>query len=238
MADRATAGIRAPRPRRSRRSSRAAHSQNHRSLFSCSALPGGSAVTVEPGGQIELSSAPYYSARELCDYLAADQAVLADLLSSRSILMSSEAADTRRPAQRLLQSPRYCAMESRFTGIGPFGKLMMCNTAATQISVDAGADPVAVEKRWHLLRAIGPALIAAFACSPRLYGVPDGQWASQRMRTWLELDSSRTTGTPQLRTTQAGRWMCRCCASATTERLDSAATVQLSRTGSTAQWTT
>ncbi len=61
---------------------------------------------------------PYYSARELCDYLAADQAVLADLLSSQSILMSSEAADTRRPAQRLLQSPRYCAMESHFTGIG------------------------------------------------------------------------------------------------------------------------
>lgn len=59
-------------------------------------LPGGSVVTVEPGGQIELSSAPYYSARELCDYLAADQAVLADLLSSQSILMSSEAADTRR----------------------------------------------------------------------------------------------------------------------------------------------
>ncbi|MEN0135735.1 MAG: ergothioneine biosynthesis glutamate--cysteine ligase EgtA [Rhodococcus sp. (in: high G+C Gram-positive bacteria)] len=159
-------------------------------------LPGGSAVTVEPGGQIELSSAPYHSARELCDYLAADQAVLADLLSSNSILMSAEAADTRRPAQRLLQSPRYCAMESRFTGIGPFGKLMMCNTAATQISVDAGADPVAVEKRWHLLHAVGPALIAAFACSPRLYGVPDGQWASQRMRTWLELDSPRTTGTP------------------------------------------
>ncbi|MFC0448336.1 ergothioneine biosynthesis glutamate--cysteine ligase EgtA [Rhodococcus jostii] len=159
-------------------------------------LPGGSAVTVEPGGQIELSSAPYRSARELCDYLAADQAVLADLLSSRSIFMSSEAADTRRPAQRVLQSPRYCAMESRFVGIGPFGKLMMCNTAATQISVDAGTDPAAVEKRWNLLHAIGPALIAAFACSPRLHGVPDGQWASQRMRTWLELDSPRTTGTP------------------------------------------
>ncbi|MBC2642953.1 MULTISPECIES: ergothioneine biosynthesis glutamate--cysteine ligase EgtA [unclassified Rhodococcus (in: high G+C Gram-positive bacteria)] len=159
-------------------------------------LPGGSAVTVEPGGQIELSSAPYHSARELCDYLVADQEVLAGLLSSRSILMASEAADTRRPAQRLLQSPRYCAMESRFAGIGPFGKLMMCNTAATQVSVDAGADPAAVERRWNLLHAIGPALIAAFACSPRLYGVPDGQWASQRMRTWLELDSPRTTGTP------------------------------------------
>ncbi|AOW91862.1 ergothioneine biosynthesis glutamate--cysteine ligase EgtA [Rhodococcus sp. WMMA185] len=159
-------------------------------------LPGGSAVTVEPGGQIELSSAPWRSARELCDYLAADRAVLADLLSSESIFMASEAADSRRPAHRLLQSPRYCAMEERFAGIGPFGKLMMCNTAATQISVDAGADAAAVEQRWRLLHAIGPALVAAFACSTRLFGIPDGEWASQRMRTWLELDASRTVGPP------------------------------------------
>ncbi|MCQ4118300.1 ergothioneine biosynthesis glutamate--cysteine ligase EgtA [Rhodococcus tibetensis] len=168
-------------------------------------LPGGSAVSVEPGGQIELSSAPCRSARELCDYLSADHAVLTDLLSSRAILMSSEAADTRRPPQRLLQSPRYRAMESRFSGIGPYGKLMMCNTAATQISVDAGADAAAVEQRWHLLHAVGPALIAAFACSPRLYGVPDGHWASQRMRTWLELDSPRTTGTR--RSGDYARWV-------------------------------
>ncbi|WP_072689505.1 ergothioneine biosynthesis glutamate--cysteine ligase EgtA [Rhodococcus marinonascens] len=160
-------------------------------------LPGGSAVTVEPGGQIELSSAPCRSARELCDYLAADHAVLAGLLSSKSILMASEAADGRRPAQRLLQSPRYSAMESRFARIGPFGKLMMCNTAATQISVDAGADAAAVEERWRLLYTIGPALVAAFACSTRLFGIPDGQWASQRMRTWLELDAPRTAGTPR-----------------------------------------
>ncbi|MFZ2176425.1 MAG: ergothioneine biosynthesis glutamate--cysteine ligase EgtA [Rhodococcus sp. (in: high G+C Gram-positive bacteria)] len=167
-------------------------------------LPGGSAVTVEPGGQIELSSAPCHSARELCDYLTADQVVLSDLLSSRSISMLSDAADTRRPPQRLLQSPRYCAMESRFVGIGPFGQLMMCNTAATQISVDAGADADAVALRWDVLHAIGPALVAAFACSPRLYGVPDGQWASQRMRTWLELDTPRTTGV--LHSADYARW--------------------------------
>ncbi|MEV0945509.1 ergothioneine biosynthesis glutamate--cysteine ligase EgtA [Rhodococcus sp. NPDC049939] len=159
-------------------------------------LPGGSAVTVEPGGQIELSSAPYRSARELCDYLVADHAVLADLLSSQSILMTSAAADDSRPAQRLMQSPRYQVMESHFEEIGPFGKLMMCNTAATQISVDAGVDAAAVEERWRLLYAIGPTMVAAFACSRQLFGIPEGQWASQRMRTWLELDAPRTIGTP------------------------------------------
>src|SRR5690606_34317074 len=42
------------------------------------------------------------------------------------------------------------------------------------------------------LYAIGPALLAAFACSPELRGAPAGEWASQRMRTWLRLDHSRT----------------------------------------------
>lgn len=157
-------------------------------------LPGGSFVTVEPGGQVELSSAPRRSARELCDDLSADFRTLRSVLATRSIFLDDSAADIARPAERLLDSPRYCAMESRFAGIGPYGKLMMCNTAATQVSVDAGVDAQAVEDRWTLLHDMGPALIAAFACSPRLYGAPEGAWASQRMRTWLELDESRTTG--------------------------------------------
>ncbi len=83
-------------------------------------------------------------------------------------------------------------MERSFAGIGPYGKLMMCNTAATQVSVDAGADRAEIAARWRALYAMGPALLAAFACSPRLRGAPAGTWASQRMRTWLRLDHTRT----------------------------------------------
>ncbi|RVW02900.1 ergothioneine biosynthesis glutamate--cysteine ligase EgtA [Rhodococcus xishaensis] len=158
------------------------------------ALPAGSLVTVEPGGQIELSSVPHDSAAALCDALASDERTLCALLAKHSITTHAGAADTRREAQRLLQLPRYRAMEERFESVGPFGKLMMCNTAAVQVSVDAGADRADVARRWNLLHTIGPALIAAFACSPRLYGIPPGRWASQRMRTWLELDPPRTGG--------------------------------------------
>jgi glutamate--cysteine ligase len=69
---------------------------------------------------------------------------------------------------------------------------MMCNTAATQVSVDAGADRAEVTARWTALYTVGPALLAAFACSPALRGAPVGAWASQRMRTWLRLDHTRT----------------------------------------------
>jgi glutamate--cysteine ligase len=117
---------------------------------------------------------------------------LRDLLESRSIRTVSAAADADRRPKRVLRLPRYRAMEQTFGGIGPFGKLMMCNTAATQVSVDAGADRAEVTARWTALYTIGPALLAAFACSPALRGAPAGDWASQRMRTWMRLDHTRT----------------------------------------------
>ncbi|WP_280234593.1 glutamate-cysteine ligase family protein [Nocardia cyriacigeorgica] len=156
------------------------------------ALPGGSRVTIEPGGQIELSSAPYATAAQLGQHLAGDARLLRDRLESHCLGIVSAAADADRRARRVLRLPRYQAMERYLAGIGPFGKLMMCNTAATQVSVDAGADPAEVAARWAALYTIGPALLAAFACSPELRGAPAGEWASQRMRTWLRLDHSRT----------------------------------------------
>lgn len=155
-------------------------------------LPRGSYVTIEPGGQIEVSSAPYSSAALLCDALIDDAAYLHQLLSRRGIRVLSRAADTERPPSRVLVSSRYCAMEHLFAGIGPFGALMMNNTAATQVSVDVGADAVEVAARWQALHAIGPAVLAGFACSPQLYGAPAGRAASQRMRAWLALDPART----------------------------------------------
>ncbi|AJW40360.1 glutamate-cysteine ligase, GCS2 [Rhodococcus sp. B7740] len=155
-------------------------------------LPGGSIVTVEPGGQVELSSSPYVSVSRLAPMLDADAQRLRNILGDAGIDMASVPADTARAPERLLVLPRYCAMENRFTTIGPFGKLMMCNTAAAQVSVDAGRDRAEVAARWHMLHVIGPAFVCAFARSPELAGAPAGDWASQRMRTWLELDSSRT----------------------------------------------
>lgn len=157
------------------------------------ALPGGSKVTLEPGGQLELSSAPYADPERLCARLRSDARALRNMLEKRNIRLVSAAADTERRPRRVLRLPRYQAMEHYLAEIGPFGELMMCNTAATQVSVDAGADPAELGTRWRALYAIGPALVAAFARSPVLCGAPAGSWASQRMRTWLRLDNARTS---------------------------------------------
>ncbi|WP_327149667.1 ergothioneine biosynthesis glutamate--cysteine ligase EgtA [Nocardia sp. NBC_01329] len=155
------------------------------------ALPGGSRVTVEPGGQIELSSIAVSDAADLCARLRADEQRLRELLGTRSIRMIAAAADPARTPRCQLGLPRYRAMEHYFTRIGPYGRLMMSNTAAAQVSLDIGADHAELTARWAALHAVGPALIAAFACSPALRGAPTGEWASQRMRTWLHLDPAR-----------------------------------------------
>ncbi|WP_115391298.1 ergothioneine biosynthesis glutamate--cysteine ligase EgtA [Tsukamurella pulmonis] len=155
-------------------------------------MPHGSVVSVEPGGQLELSSAPAPSAAALLADLAADETHLRELLRPYRIELHAGAAEERRPSRRLLSLPRYDAMECRFDRIGPYGRLMMCSTAAVQVTVDAGVDEPEMARRWAMLHAVGPALVAAFAASPRLAGAPEGRWASQRQRTWLPLDPART----------------------------------------------
>lgn len=154
-------------------------------------LTSGSYVSVEPGGQIELSSTPFDSVAELCDALSADERELRGLLAAQGIRVIAGAGDASRAPHRILASDRYRSMESAFALRGIWGSLMMCNTAAVQVAFDAGVDPDHAVSRWTRLHTIGPAMTAAFACSPRLHGADDEHWASQRMRAWLGTDRTR-----------------------------------------------
>src|SRR5690606_40155218 len=98
-------------------------------------LPSGSAVSVEPGGQVELSSVPCTSARQVCDRLTADLRMLRALLARRSVIMLDRAADEVRPPHRLLRTPRYGAMELRYDRVGPAGRATADRAAAVRVSV-------------------------------------------------------------------------------------------------------
>ncbi|HKQ41313.1 MAG TPA: glutamate-cysteine ligase family protein, partial [Pseudonocardia sp.] len=82
-------------------------------------LPGGSLVTVEPGGQIELASPPLQDLAGLVATTAADADVLHRLAGAAGLLVEDRAAAPDRPPQRLLELPRYRAMEQSFDRIGP-----------------------------------------------------------------------------------------------------------------------
>ncbi|RSM67853.1 ergothioneine biosynthesis glutamate--cysteine ligase EgtA [Actinoplanes sp. ATCC 53533] len=153
-------------------------------------LPGGGAVTVEPGGQLEISSAPAGSLTELHQSLSADQAHLTALLARSGLVLGDTGLDPYRSPRRMLQTPRYAAMQRSFDAAGRHGRTMMCSTAGMQICLDAGTERQ-LPHRWGALHEMGPALLAAFATSGRHAGRDTG-WASARMATWYGIDPGRT----------------------------------------------
>jgi glutamate--cysteine ligase len=155
-----------------------------------SPLPCGSRLTLEPGGQLELSSAPFRSIDEVCRATTADLAVLVTACDENQVELLALGADPVRRPERVAVAPRYQAMEHYFDQLGSAGRTMMCNTAAIQVNLGLGA-PVDVATRWTLANRLGPTLIASFANSPFADGHPSG-WQSSRLRAWWALDPSRS----------------------------------------------
>ncbi|MFD2080867.1 glutamate--cysteine ligase [Actinopolymorpha cephalotaxi] len=153
--------------------------------------PGGSTVTFEPGGQVELSSAPAPGVTACWSSLQADIDHLRAALATLDLRLLWTAIDPFREPRRQLSHPRYDAMEAYFDRRGPEGRLMMCSTASVQVNLDAGTDAADIARRWRILHAIGPALVAAFANSPRFAGRQTG-WKSARQAVWQRLDPRRT----------------------------------------------
>jgi glutamate--cysteine ligase len=152
-------------------------------------LPAGGRITFEPGGQVELSTLPAVSAAAALRAAETDGSVLHARMAASGLVCETLAVDDRRPPRRILQQPRYQAMERFFAQQGRAGAQMMCNTAATQVNIshDRG-DP---HQRWQTLHLIAPVLIAAFANSPG--PGPGGQrWASLRQSIWWSIDPPRT----------------------------------------------
>jgi glutamate--cysteine ligase len=171
-------------------------------------------LTVEPGGQVELSSRPGPTLVHTVDAVHRDLSALHYRAARCGAGLVGIGADPVRPPRRIADHPRYVAMEQYLDAWGPAARTMMCATASVQINVEAGVlNPAAchsggtrsapppprdVAARWELLRAVGPALVAAFANSSMWACRPTG-WKSFRQAAWMDLDPSRTdwpTGHP------------------------------------------
>jgi glutamate--cysteine ligase len=150
-------------------------------------LGGGSVVTFEPGGQVEVSSRPL-ALRDAITAAGADVSEVRARLGLFGVRTVGLGLDPLRPDRRAVFAPRYDAMERFFDARGVAGRRMMCGTAAVQINVDAGRD---VDARWRLAHALGPVLAASFANSPFDAGASTG-WRSARLPTWWAIDPSRT----------------------------------------------
>jgi glutamate--cysteine ligase len=160
-------------------------------------LPLRSALTIEPGGQVELSSPPAPGLPAAMSDLAADLRLLRGRAGRLGWCLLGAGLDPRGIPDRVLHLPRYAAMEAyldrwgTLPGCGPSGRAMMRATASVQVNLEAATSADGPGQRWELLHAIGPTLVAAFANSPVQAGRPTG-WKSTRQAVWLALDPART----------------------------------------------
>lgn len=152
-------------------------------------MPQGSLVTVEPGGQVEISAPPQHSLADLINTVTADTATLAGLLAERGLVLGTRGLDCDREVRRLLDTPRYTAMADAFEHHGSDGLAWMCASAGLQVCVDAG-EPGQLADRWAALNALGPVLSALFANSGQYRG-GRSTWVSGRLRTMFGADPVR-----------------------------------------------
>ncbi|OBI14560.1 ergothioneine biosynthesis glutamate--cysteine ligase EgtA [Mycobacterium sp. E2497] len=160
-------------------------------LASLPALPGGSRVTVEPGGAVELSGPPADGVVAAIDAMRRDQAVLRSAFADAGLGLVFLGADPLRPPKRINPGGRYRAMEQFFASSrsGEAGAAMMTSTASIQVNLDAGPRAGWAD-RVRLAHALGPTMIAMAANSPMLRGEFTG-WASTRQWVWGQMDSAR-----------------------------------------------
>jgi glutamate--cysteine ligase len=154
-------------------------------------LPGGSAITVEPGGAVELSGPPMDDPVAAIAAMSADRALLRSAFANGGLGLVLLGADPLRPAKRVNPGDRYLAMERFFIAsqTGDAGAAMMTSTASVQVNLDAGPRDGWAD-RVRLAHALGPTMIAIAANSPLLGGRFTG-WQSTRQRVWSQLDSAR-----------------------------------------------
>ncbi|MFJ9425357.1 ergothioneine biosynthesis glutamate--cysteine ligase EgtA [Streptomyces sp. NPDC101249] len=171
------------------------------------AVPLASALTVEPGGQLELSSPPATSLMECVTTVSADLDAVRSALARQDLGLVGLGHDPWHTPRRYLREPRYDAMEACLDRTGPAGRAMMCSSASVQVCVDSGFEepgPLGHGRRWWLAHQLGPVLVAAFANSPLAGNAPTG-WRSTRQLLWAEIGPGRA-GAPPLNGDPRGAW--------------------------------
>ncbi|CDO85743.1 ergothioneine biosynthesis glutamate--cysteine ligase EgtA [Mycobacterium triplex] len=154
-------------------------------------LPGRSAVTVEPGGAVELSGPPEDGVVAASESMNNDQSVLRKAFANAGLGLVFLGADPLRVPKRVNPGARYRAMEEFFaaSNSAEAGAAMMTSTASVQVNLDAGPQ-AGWAARVRLAHALGPTMIAIAANSPMLGGDFSG-WVSTRQWVWGQMDSAR-----------------------------------------------
>lgn len=157
---------------------------------------GGGAISIEPGGQFELSGAPldnlHLTCREANAHLAHVRQV-ADPLGI-GFLGVGMTPNWRRDEVPVMPKSRYEIMARYMPKVGSLGLDMMFRTSTIQVNLDFSSEADMVQK-MRVGLALQPLATAIFANSPFTEGKPNG-FKSFRGHIWTDTDADRTGDMP------------------------------------------
>ena len=152
----------------------------------------GANVSLEPGGQLELSGAPLETIHQTCDEVnehLREVKEIADRIGAGFIGLGA-APEWTEGQMPVMPKGRYALMTPYMNRVGTTGTWMMYRTCTVQVNLDFASEADMVAK-FRASLALQPVATALFAASPFWEGKVNG-WQSWRARIWRDLDPART----------------------------------------------
>ena len=152
----------------------------------------GANVSLEPGGQLELSGAPLRTIHETCDEVnehLREVKTIADDIGAGFIGLGA-APEWTAEQMPVMPKGRYALMTRYMQMVGSHGTQMMYRTCTVQVNLDFASEADMV-KKFRVSLALQPIATALFADSPFFEGKVNG-WQSWRARIWQDTDPDRT----------------------------------------------
>ena len=156
----------------------------------------GANVSLEPGGQLELSGAPLETIHETCDEVNEHLKEVKDIADKAGVgfIGLGAAPIWTHDQMPMMPKGRYTLMTDYMDRVGTMGKSMMYRTCTVQVNLDFSSEADMVQK-LRVAIALQPVATALFANSPFFDGQVTGL-KSWRSRVWRDLDNSRTGMVP------------------------------------------
>ena len=156
-------------------------------------------ITLEPGGQVELSGAPWSRLDDLAAEVRANRDHLVDIARGHDLhwIAAGMTPFASVPDIPFVPKGRYRVMQSYLPQYGPKAHWMMKGTCSVQGNWDY-ADEEDCQRKFHVALDLAPLTTAMFANSPLHRGQATG-FQSWRAWIWTRTDPARTGFPPGVR---------------------------------------
>jgi len=151
----------------------------------------GASISLEPGGQFELSGAPLRSVHQTCAEVNTHQEQVREIANELGVGVMGLGYAPNWALDEVPQMPkgRYNIMRRYMPKVGGYGLEMMFRTCTVQVNLDYGSEADMV-KKFRVGLALQPVATALFANSPFREGRPNG-FLSYRSHIWTDVDNAR-----------------------------------------------